>query len=351
MPDGVPVFGICGYSEAGKTTLIESLIPELVAEGLRIAVVKHDCHGLSVDTEGKDSDRFYKAGADVVAHGGDQAFFRAHGTIADLDSLLRLLVPHYDAVIVEGHKESPLTRKVWLLSEGENQPPAVAGPVDLVLDRHINRPVAVLAWIRGHLTRCWLTQPIYAGILIGGQASRMGGSKHLIKQGDETWVEHIVRTVEPYVQRTVLLGEAAVPESLEVLTRLPDSPGMVGPRAGMLAAMRWAPGVSWLFLACDMPLLSAEAVQWLLGSRRPGVWVILPRLAPGEGVEPLFALYDSRARAMVEACRRPSDLAGCPRVFMPVVPAVVAKAWRNVNTPQELRDFTREIIVDDEGVI
>ncbi len=340
MPDGVPVFGICGYSGAGKTTLIESLIPVLVGEGLRIAVVKHDCHGLSVDTEGKDSDRFYRAGADVVAHGGDQSFFRAHGTFADLDALLRLLAPHYDAVIVEGHKESPLTLKAWLLSEGENQPPAAAGLVELVLDRLMNRQDAVLAWIREHLARCWLSQPVYAGILIGGQASRMGRSKHLIKQGDETWVEHIVRTVGPLVPRTVLLGEAEVPESLEALTRLPDIPGMVGPRAGMLSAMRWAPGASWLFLACDMPLISAEAVQWLLGSRRPGVWVSLPRLTHGDTVEPLFAHYDSRARAMVEACRRPSDLANCPHVIMPVVPEGLAKAWRNVNTPQELRDIT-----------
>jgi len=71
-----PVVGVCGYSGAGKTTLIESLIPVLRQEGLSVAVVKHDAHGLSVDSRGKDSDRFYRAGADVLAHGFSQSFVR-----------------------------------------------------------------------------------------------------------------------------------------------------------------------------------------------------------------------------------------------------------------------------------
>ncbi|MFH2003029.1 MAG: molybdopterin-guanine dinucleotide biosynthesis protein MobB, partial [Planctomycetota bacterium] len=58
--------GICGWKNSGKTTLVEQLIPKLQGMGLHIAVVKSDAHGIDVDHQGKDSDRFYKAGADVV---------------------------------------------------------------------------------------------------------------------------------------------------------------------------------------------------------------------------------------------------------------------------------------------
>ena len=53
-------------SGTGKTTFLERLIPKLKARGLKIAIVKHDGHRFEIDHEGKDSDRFTKAGADVT---------------------------------------------------------------------------------------------------------------------------------------------------------------------------------------------------------------------------------------------------------------------------------------------
>ena len=60
---GTPVIGFAAFSGTGKTTLIEKLIPALVSRGLKVAVVKHDAHGLKFDHEGKDSARFSDAGA------------------------------------------------------------------------------------------------------------------------------------------------------------------------------------------------------------------------------------------------------------------------------------------------
>jgi molybdopterin-guanine dinucleotide biosynthesis protein len=64
----VPMITISApQSNTGKTTFIEKLIPHLKAQGLRVGVVKGDCHGYDVDEEGKDSWRFRQAGADGVA--------------------------------------------------------------------------------------------------------------------------------------------------------------------------------------------------------------------------------------------------------------------------------------------
>lgn len=62
-----PVFSFIAYSNTGKTTYIENLIACLKGRGLRVGAIKHDGHRLSIDAEGKDSWRFARAGADVVA--------------------------------------------------------------------------------------------------------------------------------------------------------------------------------------------------------------------------------------------------------------------------------------------
>ncbi len=134
----LPAFGICGFSGSGKTTLIESLIPKLLSKNLKVAVIKHDVHGIDVDRSGKDSDRFFKAGADVYLQ-GEETMIRLHkSTSPDLMGLLKQIGSKYDLILVEGHKQTPIS-KVWLLSEGEEQPPDGIKEIKAVLQRDTER--------------------------------------------------------------------------------------------------------------------------------------------------------------------------------------------------------------------
>ncbi len=54
-------------SGTGKTTFLEKLIARLSRRGLRVAAIKSDAHGFSLDVEGKDTARFTAAGATGVA--------------------------------------------------------------------------------------------------------------------------------------------------------------------------------------------------------------------------------------------------------------------------------------------
>ncbi len=54
---------IVGHSGAGKTTLIERLLPLLNDSGMRVATMKHSHHSLDFDVPGKDSWRHKQAGA------------------------------------------------------------------------------------------------------------------------------------------------------------------------------------------------------------------------------------------------------------------------------------------------
>ncbi len=60
----IPVLGFCAHSSGiGKTTLLTQLIPALIAQGLRISVIKHAHHSFDIDQAGKDSHRLREAGA------------------------------------------------------------------------------------------------------------------------------------------------------------------------------------------------------------------------------------------------------------------------------------------------
>ena len=62
-----PILSVVGFSDSGKTTYLEKLIPALKKRGIRLAVVKHHVHSeFDIDIPGKDSWRLAQAGADVT---------------------------------------------------------------------------------------------------------------------------------------------------------------------------------------------------------------------------------------------------------------------------------------------
>ncbi len=186
------------------------------------------------------------------------------------------------------------------------------------------------------------TQKIRACLLIGGKSSRMGQPKHLITGvTGQTWVEHTVELLGPYVAEVVLSGKGDVPESLSQLKRIADLPEVAGPLTGILAAMRWQPNCCWLLIACDMPNITKEALEWLLASRSPDSYGTVPRLAEDGFVEPLLALYEPLARNYFEDLAeskifRISRVAKRSAITTPVVPDHLAESWRNINTPEQL---------------
>jgi len=126
------VLMICGYKKSGKTTLIEQLAHELTGRGLRVLAVKRAGRALEAEPPGKDSARFFAAGADVAAYDGEQLMLRRHAR-ADLAEALERAGAGCDVALVEGHKtEDPpepyRAVRVWLLrAEGENPPEDLQG--------------------------------------------------------------------------------------------------------------------------------------------------------------------------------------------------------------------------------
>jgi molybdopterin-guanine dinucleotide biosynthesis protein B len=126
------IVAIVGYSGTGKTRLVVRLIAELKRRGLRVAAVKRCSHGFTLDTEGKDTAEFGRAGADGVGLVSPEgwAAFGAAPTI-DASDLARRLFPGVDIVLVEGGKDVRGTRKIEVLRAGVSEIPT-SPPGELV---------------------------------------------------------------------------------------------------------------------------------------------------------------------------------------------------------------------------
>jgi len=118
------VAGLAGFSGAGKTVLIERLIPELKARGLRVSVVKHAHHNFDIDHPGKDTHRHRAAGAFEVVVASDKrlALMREFERPSQLTvhHLLAELYDGVDWVLVEGFRESNLHKlEIWRAAAGQ----------------------------------------------------------------------------------------------------------------------------------------------------------------------------------------------------------------------------------------
>ncbi len=335
----LPAFGVCGWSGSGKTTLIEAVIPHLRKQGLKVAVVKRTTHEIAADSSGKDSDRFFRAGADVLLQGPDEVLFHSQdAAYPGLTSSLRSLSAHYDLVLVESYSGSPLP-KVWLQDPSESAVPTTVQGVVASLSRDCDRAQSLLSILNEWLPLQWEKTPVFGCVLIGGKSRRMGYPKHLIQKNGKTWIQRTVELLEQTTSQVAIVGGES---EMANCVHLADVPDLRGPMAGVLAALRWAPHVSWLVVACDLPLLSLPSLEWLLSTRSPGVWATLPRLQePGRHIESVLAHYDYRTRQLVEDLAIEGDfslshLESHEKVITPSPPPALEPAWQDVDTPAQL---------------
>lgn len=101
------LYGVIGWKNAGKTSLMERLVAEITARGLSVSTVKHVHHDVDLDQPGKDTFRHRAAGARevVLASSKRHAILSEHRDRPEpeLEEILARLAA-VDLVLVEGYK-------------------------------------------------------------------------------------------------------------------------------------------------------------------------------------------------------------------------------------------------------
>jgi len=153
-----------GPSGSGKTTLIEMIARRLVSTR-RVAIVKHDPKDKAhFDRPGKDSDRFYKTGADVAVVSSTRTTLFTHQShsIAQIAEMFG----EYDLLMVEGLKTLPLPRLAIFRNaiEPDYLPVVEAIAIDDSIDicdydlpknldiLNLNDIESIIEWIDSHAT-------------------------------------------------------------------------------------------------------------------------------------------------------------------------------------------------------
>jgi molybdopterin-guanine dinucleotide biosynthesis adapter protein len=103
-----PLFGVVGWKNSGKTTLVSGLIAELTRRGVKVAAVKHAHHGFDVDQPGRDSYKFREAGAREVAVISGKRIAIMHELRGEPEPALEDILPRLggsDLILIEGFKQ------------------------------------------------------------------------------------------------------------------------------------------------------------------------------------------------------------------------------------------------------
>ena len=175
-------------------------------------------------------------------------------------------------------------------------------------------------------------------ILAGGASSRMGRDKALLDFGGIPLILYTARLLDPIVNQVTVVGTPSRYEPLGLRAIADGVHGQDnashGPLAGIAAALvatrsRWN-----LIVACDLPYLSAEWLDWILSRALHSKGeAVVPRT--GRGVEPLAAVYRRDccapvAAALARGVRKVSDA-----IVELRVDHVYPREWRSAD-PSEL---------------
>jgi len=160
-----------------------------------------------------------------------------------------------------------------------------------------------------------------AVVLAGGRSTRFDGAdKAVADLAGTPMIRRVVDRVAPVVDAVVINCRAeqtsAIREALDgvslPVTFAEDEYPDEGPMAGIATGLRAVAGEYAFVVACDMPFVDPEFVDYLFG-RAPGHEAVVPR--PEQWFETTHAVY--RAAAMAEACEAALD-AGEERIVAPL---------------------------------
>lgn len=103
------VYGVTGWKDTGKTSLMERLVTEFSARGMSVSTVKHAHHATEIDHPGRDSYRHRQAGARQVLVSSPVRWALMEelrgASEPTLDDLLARMA-RVDLVLIEGYKRA-----------------------------------------------------------------------------------------------------------------------------------------------------------------------------------------------------------------------------------------------------
>ena len=191
-------------------------------------------------------------------------------------------------------------------------------------------------------------KPILNGlILAGGKSERMGFDKGTVNwfgKEQRYFLADLLKPLSKEVfiscrddQRTGIAKEYPV---------LADTFTGLGPFGAILSAFREQPDSAWLVIACDLPLLDVETIEYLVANRDPSKTATAYQSPDSGFPEPLIAIWEPKSYPQLLSFL--SMGYSCPRKVLinsdvKLLQAKNPEALSNVNTPEDLEKVKRTL--------
>ena len=137
------IFGITGWKNSGKTSLVVRLVKVLGERGYTVSTLKFTHHHFDIDRPGKDSYMHREAGASEVLVASDTRWAliheRSEGEETSMEKLVAQMNP-VDYLLVEGFKRFPHPKIQVVRSEHNRDPlpETVTNLVAIASDKELN---------------------------------------------------------------------------------------------------------------------------------------------------------------------------------------------------------------------
>ncbi len=188
---------------------------------------------------------------------------------------------------------------------------------------------------------------ITLAILAGGEGSRMGIAKGMLKIKGRPILSHILANAQ-WPGPTLLVtspGRQSPPGAEEFDAEVADPVAGLGPMRGVLTALENAQTEAVIVCAVDMPAMNGQVFRWIaeqLIQRPTALGILVKRIAAGkEEFEPLPAAFRRGARELLSqriasGNRSLCGLSDCQGIELARAPQHWDGFWENLNYPDDL---------------
>ena len=190
-------------------------------------------------------------------------------------------------------------------------------------------------------------------VLVGGKSQRMGMDKANLDyhgQPQSQFLVDILRGLKtpPHLScraEQIVDFQGITADSVPIIA---DSFLELGPFGAILSAFRHDPNAAWLVVACDLPLLGAKTLDFLIKNRNLSAVATAFRSPQSEDSfpEPLITIWEPRAYPILLSFL--AQGVSCPRKVLinseiHLLNAPNSEALSNVNTPEEKAEIELRI--------
>lgn len=189
---------------------------------------------------------------------------------------------------------------------------------------------------------------LFGLVLAGGKSTRMGEDKGILQYHGVPQREYTVALLNSCGIKTFLSVRSdqqdQIPTGMDVIL---DRDEFRGPFNGLLSAHRAYPDVAWLVVACDMPLLKAEDIAFLIQERDPERMATAFATVKSGLPEPLAAIWEPAGLAAAMTYLE-TAMSSCARKFLinhdtKLVHPKDDRVLANANDPETFRELQEYI--------